>query len=269
MRLCELVYDHLSFRSVFGPLLFRSSQPSDLDIKVLLKYLERELKVIVYEDEVIKFTQPGQSQGISPLDRDYLELKIAVGKLSEQVIELQQSVAERSRKAREYVALDRKEMARSYLKSKISLQDVLNKRLKSLDTIQDVLLKVETAFDDIRVMEAYETSSKALRDLLSHPSLQRDNVERTMNRLSDALADHADIERAMIEEGELAQGAAGLSAADEEALDAELATLAVEEKQKTHVDERRHATEHNLGAIPTVGNLEQRDSIAREPVPAS
>lgn len=44
--------------------------------------------------QVIKFTQPGQSQGVSPLDRDYLELKIAVRKLSEQVVELQQSVAE-------------------------------------------------------------------------------------------------------------------------------------------------------------------------------
>jgi charged multivesicular body protein 7 len=118
-------------------------------------------------------------------------------------------------------------------------------------------------------MEAYETSSKALRDLLSHPSLQRDNVERTMNRLSDALADHADIERAMIEESEPSQGAAGLSTVDEEALDAELATLAAEEKQKTHVDERRHAAEHNLEATPIMWGSEQRDSIAREPVPAS
>jgi len=57
MRLCELVYDHLSFRSVFGPLIFRSSQPSDLDIKVLLKYLQRELKVIVYDNEVITHLQ--------------------------------------------------------------------------------------------------------------------------------------------------------------------------------------------------------------------
>lgn len=57
MRLCELVYDHLSFRSVFGPLIFRSSQPSNLDIKVLLKYLQRELKVIIYDDEVITHFQ--------------------------------------------------------------------------------------------------------------------------------------------------------------------------------------------------------------------
>lgn len=90
-----------------------------------------------------------------------------------------------------------------------------------------------------------------------------------MNRLSDALADHADIERAMIEESELAQGAAGLSTADEEALNAELATLVADEKQKTHVDERRHATEHNLEAIPTVWSSERRYPIAQEPVPAS
>lgn len=54
MRLSELVYDHPSFRSVFGRSLFPSSQlVTDLDIKVLLKYLQRELKIIVYDDEVI------------------------------------------------------------------------------------------------------------------------------------------------------------------------------------------------------------------------
>ena len=38
--------------------------------------------------------QPGQPQSITPLDRDYLELKTAIRKLSQQVTELQQSIAE-------------------------------------------------------------------------------------------------------------------------------------------------------------------------------
>ena len=89
-------------------------------------------------------------------------------------------------------------------------------------------------------MEAYQTSSKALRDLPSHPSLQRDNVERAMSRLSDALAEHADIERAMAEEGELV----GLSTTDdEEALDAELAMLAMDDKQDIYIDEEIAADE--------------------------
>jgi hypothetical protein len=58
MRLSESVYDHLSFRSVFGPLLFPPSRPAtDLDIKVLLKYLQSELKVIIYDEEVIVYLQ--------------------------------------------------------------------------------------------------------------------------------------------------------------------------------------------------------------------
>lgn len=44
-------------------------------------------------------------------------------------------------------------------------------------------------------MKAYETSAKALGDLLSHPSLQSQNVEQTMSRLADTLADHAEIEQ--------------------------------------------------------------------------
>jgi charged multivesicular body protein 7 len=118
-------------------------------------------------------------------------------------------------------------------------------------------------------MVAYETSSKAMRELLSHPSLQRDNVEQTMSKLSDVLADHADIERAMVEEQALARGAVLLSAADEEALDAELAALATEENQKIHID-KETVTERGVEVIPiTAMGLEGRSSAAREPVAAS
>ena len=117
-------------------------------------------------------------------------------------------------------------------------------------------------------MEAYQTSSKVLRDLLSHPSLQRDNVERTMNRLSDALADHADIERAMAEEGELVGGVVGLSTTDdEEALDAELATLAMDDKQDIYIDGETAADRRV--EIPMVGHTARQNSTTREPVAAS
>ena len=54
MCLSESVYDRHSFQSEIGHFLFQSSTPiSNLDTKVLLKYLQRELKVIVYDEEVI------------------------------------------------------------------------------------------------------------------------------------------------------------------------------------------------------------------------
>lgn len=155
----------------------------------------------------------------------------------------------RTAKAKEYVTMKRNEMAKSFLRSRASLQDVLKKRLQSLETIQTVLLKIETAAGDVQVcfstnalcihsystltdyrpcfqiMKAYETSSKALEGLLSHPSLQRDNVDQTMSRLADTLADHAEIEQAIAIGG--VQGAD----MDDDELEAELQALVVKEKE--------------------------------------
>lgn len=47
--------------------------------------------------------------------------------------------------------MKRNEMAKSFLRSRSSLQDVLKKRLQSLETIQTVLLKIETAAGDVQV----------------------------------------------------------------------------------------------------------------------
>lgn len=76
-------------------------------------------------------------------------------------------------------------------------------------------------------MKAYETSSKALEGLLSHPSLQCDNVDQTMSRLADTLADHAEIEQAIAIGG--VQGAD----MDDDELEAELQALVVKEKEDT------------------------------------
>lgn len=73
-------------------------------------------------------------------------------------------------------------------------------------------------------MKAYETSSKALEGLLSDPSLQRDNVDQTMSRLADTLADHAEIEQAIAIGG--VQGAE----MDDDELEAELKALVVEKE---------------------------------------
>ena len=53
MRLSESVYNRYSFQSEIGHFVFQSSTPiSNLDTKVLLKYLRRELQVIVYDEGV-------------------------------------------------------------------------------------------------------------------------------------------------------------------------------------------------------------------------
>ena len=103
-------------------------------------------------------------------------------------------------------------------------------------------------------MKAYETSSTALRDLLSHASLQRENVDQTMDRLSEALASHAEIEQAISIGGDMAQQSALLSPIDEDEVDAELASLVRQEQQ---------AEERKVPSLPNVptGTMEGEQSL--------
>lgn len=121
-QLSNSVYDLVSFRAQFGHLIFPSSeQPAtDLDIKVLLRYLDRDRKVVVYTDEVrlsfwslrkpilhldsnadhvlyvqaIKFTTSWEAHEITELDRNFLELTSAERALAKQVDELSSSIEE-------------------------------------------------------------------------------------------------------------------------------------------------------------------------------
>jgi charged multivesicular body protein 7 len=73
-------------------------------------------------------------------------------------------------------------------------------------------------------MRTYKTSTSTLKTLLAHPTLQRDHIDATMSNMSDALADHAEIEQAIQLNGKDVQRAAGVDF-DEDEFDAELAAM--------------------------------------------
>lgn len=106
-------------------------------------------------------------------------------------------------------------------------------------------------------MRAYETSTSTLKFLLAHPTLQQDHVEKTMANMSDALADHAEIDAAIRMGGDDARRAAGVEDIDEDELGTELEALAEEET-------RREAAEKEDWALKERVAAEARDRRARE-----
>ena len=79
-------------------------------------------------------------------------------------------------------------------------------------------------------MRAYETSTATLKDVLSHPSLQRDHIDTTMDALAETMADQQEIDDAIQSGGQLAVSASGFEA-DEDELARELEGLIKEEEE--------------------------------------
>ncbi|KAG8856046.1 hypothetical protein FRB96_006613 [Tulasnella sp. 330] len=242
----EALYDVELFKSEFEEIVLPGETLSDLDIHVLLKYLERDRRVIVIKKGIIKFVAFDEVEEISEVDRGILEMKATLRRLDNQIDEIERQITERTAKIKDLLYQGSKTLAMSYLRSKKQLEELLVKRLGSQETLQTVLLRIESAVTDVEIMKAYDTSAKTLKKVLQHPLLQVSSIEDTMEQMSDALADHREIEDAIGLANEDAMAAAGVEPVDEKELQEELDALVQE--QKAEDEKKRPKTEKDKTA---------------------
>ncbi|OBZ75418.1 hypothetical protein A0H81_04292 [Grifola frondosa] len=246
--LADSLYDMEDFRREFAGHALNDAVLSDLDLKILIKFLERDKRVIIVQREVIKFVDADSSQPaeITVVDAGILELKCAVEKLHAQVDTLQQKIDQRLLQASMALKQKRKELALSHLRARKQLEDVLKKRLGSLDLLQSTLLRVEASAGDVEIMKSYESSTATLRAILAHPSLQRDKIDETMDAMASANADAREVDDAIRMGADMAQMETGI---DESELEAELAALVKESESETTAQAQAGEDEQELAAL--------------------
>jgi len=192
----DRLYSFDGFRQEFGSVLGAEDALTEGDATVLLKFLERDKKAVLYDKEVIKFLvdDPSIPREINGADRGILELRGAVQNLHAQVDGLQHKMDECTQKATAALQQKRKPVALSHIRLKKQLEDLLSKRLGSLNNLESTLLRVEAAAGDIEIMTLYESSTATLRAILAHPSLQKESIEATMDALADVNADAKEVD---------------------------------------------------------------------------
>lgn len=147
----------------------------------------------------------------------------------------------------------------------------MSKRTLAYENIQSILLKIESAESDMAVLSAYSSATASLKSLLSHPSLQRENVENTMDALQDALADQKEIEDIVAEGG---KAAAGYDLMEDEVQD-ELEALEEEARKEREAEEAARALreKHALETVPSAEKTSEatavEDKLASLSVPAT
>ncbi|KAG8934572.1 hypothetical protein FRC02_009652 [Tulasnella sp. 418] len=260
LSLTNNLYSAGSFKEEFGKIAIKGSTLSQEDVKVLLRHLERDRKVIIRDKEVIKFIETEmhhRPQQITETDKGVLEMKITISRLEEQIEEIQNQITERTNKIKDFLRKGQKVMATSYLRSRKQLEEVLGKRLGSLETIQTILLKIENAANDLEIMRAYETSTNTLKTILAKPELQLENVERTLDAMSEALADHKEIDDA------IKLGMEDTSGVDEDELEEELKML--EEERRAEIEQEKRLKGQKTERVkPLVEDSEREDAEERQ-----
>jgi len=103
-------------------------------------------------------------------------------------------------------------------------------------------------------MKLYESSAVTLRTILSHPSLQRDKIDETMDALHSATEDAKDVDLTIRLAGEAEQA----TIVDDDEIERELRALVQDAE-----DEKRAAKER--AALEDSKRLEERLADAKSP----
>ncbi|KAG0699639.1 Snf7-domain-containing protein [Suillus ampliporus] len=256
------LYTLEEFRREFGANVLPGVVLSETDTKVLIKYLERERRVLVQDGDIIKFVTTDHDREITVVDRGVLELKTAVRNLRDQVDNIQNKIDQTTSKISDALRQQRKSIALAELRFKKHLEDLLSKRLGSLHNLESTLISVETAAGDVKIMKTYESSTATLKAILSHPSLQRDKIEETMDALAASTADAREIDDAIRMSGDVDAVDTGI---DDTELEAELNAL-VEEAEKERIEAVEQAVLeklHGLAVHIPVGAPVQGEAASR------
>ncbi|KAF8447515.1 Snf7-domain-containing protein [Boletus edulis BED1] len=248
--LADRLYTVASFRRAFGSKVLPGVSLSETDIRVLLRYLERDRRVLVQNKDVVKFMTDEHDREVTAIDRGILELKTAVANLQDQVDRLHGKVDETTKRVSAALRQQQKSIALTHLRFKKSLEEVLTKRLGTLQNLESTLMSVETAAGDIEIMKTYEKSTATLQAILSHPSLRREEIDETMDALAAANANAREVDEAIRIGGDIAAAETGV--VDDAELEDELNELVKEaEREKVEAGGRTAVDRLSEVKVPT------------------
>ena len=120
-------------------------------------------------------------------------MQVLQGIISDLETEIQKSKSE----ARMLVSLGLNTRALYNLKVAKKLDLVLQQRLSSLDTLDNLLSKINQSKTQLDILSAYEVGTAKLKEILNKDELKLDNVQDTMDALTDVLEDQEEISNAM------------------------------------------------------------------------
>ncbi|KAF9429742.1 hypothetical protein BGZ94_009641 [Podila epigama] len=229
---------------------------TDRDLEILLRYLQFEMKVLVVgalnPEDVIKFATKDAAKDklklqITDVDRGIIGLRATSKRLENQVQDIEDRIAELTEKARICVSKGQRSQAAFSLRQRKNLEEVLNKRLKYLETMGTILLRIQSSETDAEILHAYKLGSNTLASVMATKDqdgkqiLSQNNVESTMDHLTEVLADQQEVDQAMSLGTDMFMETSVASGMDEDQLMAELDALAEQSKTTDHIQPVEHS----------------------------
>lgn len=221
--------DRVMSRETFAQNLTQSSGSplSASDFGVLLRYLSRDKQQLSYNDRTVKFKAPTGTlpEPITEQDTSIASLKALIASLEAQTTKLEARVASMQSLAQSAVKEGNKISALSALRSKKLAEKSLQQRSDTLHQLEEVYIEIESASDQVDIVNAMETSAGVLK-ALNHKVGGVERVDRVMDSLREEMEKVDDIQKVAAEP--LTDGAI----VDETEIDDELEAMEAEQNRE-------------------------------------
>ena len=221
--------DRIMTREAFVQDMSHSSDVtlSESDVHVLLRYLSRDKQILSYDDRTVKFKpQTAVTQEpITEQDTNIASLKALIGSLETQTSSLEARITSLQAAAQSSVKSGNKISALSALRSKKLAEKTLQQRSDTLHQLEEVYIKIESAADQVEIVNAMATSAGVLKGL-NQKIGGVDRVDQVMDSLREEMEKVDEVQTVTSEPLTAA------AAVDETEIDYELERMEAEQKKE-------------------------------------
>ncbi|KAH8150566.1 uncharacterized protein LAJ45_05262 [Morchella importuna] len=253
------------------------------DLKVLLKFLTRDLRAATLSGETIKFKNENEDPTpVTPTDTTIAELKATIANLHAQIDHLSAQIGACTDKARAALQNKNRIVAVAALKSKKLAEATLERRVGALGQLEEVLGRIEQATGNAELVAQLKRSTKVLRALnretggveavdavVGEMREQIDGVEEVTRVLGEVGLEDGEVEEEM---EELLEEEERRKEVEKEEREKERRRKVMEElgrlRLKGEEEEQLLREEEDQGTVGTIGR-EEVDEKIKAPLPAS
>ena len=194
------------------------------------------------------------SDAITETDSQVAVILETLCNLNKQSDEISAKISEVQISIKKCLEEKQKQMAMVHLKRRKALEVVQVKRSTTFHSLEEVLLKIKTSSMDATVINVFSIANSALKKVLNDNSLTVEKVETVLDSLSDTLADHQEIEQAMM------AGQSEITGGELEEFEQELEQLMEDEKSKAEEqiqDLLKELDDLKLSPLPSLVSSDQ------------
>ncbi|KAG9234053.1 Snf7-domain-containing protein [Amylocarpus encephaloides] len=232
----EKVFSRTEFKERFGDVLGEGKALSESDFVVLLRFLERDKALLVYDGETVKLRVLGDSTGITQEDATIVSLRTLIKDIEVQIGALTKRLDELMTTAKAAVERKNKVAALAALRSKKLAESTLTKRHATLAQLEEVFTKIEQAADQVDLVRVMEASTRVLTGLNKEVG-GVERVDDVVDQLREQMSQVDEVGNVIAEVGQ------DTNPVDDSEVDDELEAMERQEREKIEEKERKEREE--------------------------